>query len=285
MSGMYLGSTISLISKSDIRYVGVLHSINQAESTVSLGQVKSHGTEGRRSGLDEIPANDKIFEYIVFRGSDIKDLHVVTAPVQAQSQVPNDPAILTTQPPPSEQGQPSYFNNSNLPLPHNTMSQPYLPPGMNNYMLQQAQQQQAMFFQQQQQNFWQQQQQQQHSNNAVPAFSAQQTLPTQNASQQQAPNSTSPTSTPIKTENLEEGSTEKLNNDLMKLNLNSSSKKSTTGSTFVTENNLVVKKEKKNVESTTNPRSASPAYKNVTAEDSFGQSGIDNEKPPAGEIE
>lgn len=36
----YAGSKISLISKSDIRYVGTLHSINQQDSTVSLEQGK-----------------------------------------------------------------------------------------------------------------------------------------------------------------------------------------------------------------------------------------------------
>lgn len=39
MSGVgYIGSKISLISKSDIRYVGILHSINSADSTVALEQ-------------------------------------------------------------------------------------------------------------------------------------------------------------------------------------------------------------------------------------------------------
>jgi len=39
MSGVaYVGSKISLISKSDIRYVGILHVINQQESTVALEQ-------------------------------------------------------------------------------------------------------------------------------------------------------------------------------------------------------------------------------------------------------
>lgn len=110
MSGVgYIGSKISLISKSDIRYVGILHSINSADSTVALEQVRSYGTEGRRgSPAEEIPPSDNIFEYIVFRGSDVKDLHVCEAPAQQQSlppQVPNDPAILgTTAPrPPSFQ--------------------------------------------------------------------------------------------------------------------------------------------------------------------------------------
>ncbi|OUM59602.1 hypothetical protein PIROE2DRAFT_46900 [Piromyces sp. E2] len=91
----YAGSKISLISKSDIRYVGTLHSINQQDSTVSLEQVRSYGTEGRKKNKsEEISGTDQIYEYIVFRGSDIKDLQVCEAPQRPQVQVPKDPAIL-----------------------------------------------------------------------------------------------------------------------------------------------------------------------------------------------
>ncbi|KAI8610794.1 Lsm14 N-terminal [Chytriomyces sp. MP71] len=73
----FVGATISLISKSDIRYIGTLHSINQAESTVALENVRSQGTEGRKGNpTDEIHASPQVFEFIVFRGSDIKDLQV-----------------------------------------------------------------------------------------------------------------------------------------------------------------------------------------------------------------
>ena len=106
----FIGAKISLISRSDIRYVGILHEINSEESTVALEQgklptilgyiltwvVRSFGTEGRR-GKDEVPPSDNVFEYIVFRGSDVKDLKVEEAvkKVEPRSRgVPDDPAIL-----------------------------------------------------------------------------------------------------------------------------------------------------------------------------------------------
>lgn len=82
MSGQnYIGSKISLISLSDIRYVGILHNINSLESTVALQNVQSFGTEGRKANPnEEIAASDNTFDYVVFRGSDIKDLQVFEAP-------------------------------------------------------------------------------------------------------------------------------------------------------------------------------------------------------------
>lgn len=82
------------------RYVGTLHEINSETSTVALEQVKSYGTEGRRGGdpEQEIPPNEQIYDYIVFRGSDVKDLTIVEPPKENKPpqapQMPNDPAIL-----------------------------------------------------------------------------------------------------------------------------------------------------------------------------------------------
>ncbi|KAI0442862.1 Scd6-like Sm domain-containing protein [Xylaria telfairii] len=95
----FLGSRISLISKSDIRYSGILHEINSEESTVSLESVKSYGTEGRRGNpSDEVAASEQIYEYIVFRGSDVKDLRIEQAPAAPKENqpppVPDDPAIV-----------------------------------------------------------------------------------------------------------------------------------------------------------------------------------------------
>lgn len=63
-----------------------------------MENVKSHGTEGRKNNPDdEIAGSDSVYEYIVFRGSDVKDLRIEEAPAPKESkppQVPNDPAIL-----------------------------------------------------------------------------------------------------------------------------------------------------------------------------------------------
>lgn len=81
MANPLLGSRISLISKKNIRYEGALYSINESDATVALQDVKSFGTEGREL-LDTtgsstfVPPNDVVHAYLLFRGQDIKDLHV-----------------------------------------------------------------------------------------------------------------------------------------------------------------------------------------------------------------
>ena len=78
-------------------YVGTLHEISSENSTVALEQVVSFGTEGRRPD-DEVPPSDNVYEYIVFRGSDVKDLRIEEPPKENKPpqppQVPDDPAIL-----------------------------------------------------------------------------------------------------------------------------------------------------------------------------------------------
>jgi len=86
----YIGSKLSLISKAEIRYEGILCSIDPVASTVTLAKVKSLGTEDRLTDRPSAP-RDEIFEYIIFRGSDIKDIHVCD-PMHIQQ----DPAIIRT---------------------------------------------------------------------------------------------------------------------------------------------------------------------------------------------
>ncbi|XP_072169293.1 protein LSM14 homolog B-like [Diadema setosum] len=94
MSGgvSYYGSKISLVSNAGIRYEGHLFSVDTNESTVTLSKVRSFGTEDRECP-HPVAQRDEMYDYIVFRGSDIKDLLVCEAP-RTQSTIAQDPAIL-----------------------------------------------------------------------------------------------------------------------------------------------------------------------------------------------
>lgn len=74
-----LGKRISLISKKNIRYEGLLYSINEQNATVALQNVRSYGTEGREldnEGKPLVGPSEDVHPYLLFRGQDIKDLHV-----------------------------------------------------------------------------------------------------------------------------------------------------------------------------------------------------------------
>ena len=76
----------------------MLHEINSDESTVSLENVRSFGTEGRKSRPEEeVGPSDQVYEYIVFRGSDVKDLRIEEHPGIKENKpptMPDDPAIV-----------------------------------------------------------------------------------------------------------------------------------------------------------------------------------------------
>jgi hypothetical protein len=83
-----------------------LYSINEANATVALQNVKSFGTEGRENIDAEtvfVAPQERIHPYLMFRGCDIKDLHVHEQ--QDASEASNRTPISaddTTPPPPEE---------------------------------------------------------------------------------------------------------------------------------------------------------------------------------------
>lgn len=87
-----LGSKISLISKADIRYEGRLYTVDPQECTIALSSVRSFGTEDRETQF-QIAPQSQIYDYILFRGSDIKDIRVINNSLPH----PNDPAIMQVQ--------------------------------------------------------------------------------------------------------------------------------------------------------------------------------------------
>lgn len=93
-SANFIGSKISLISKSEIRYEGILYTIDTVESTIALAQVRSFGTE-TRPVEKYVPPRDEVYEYIIFRANDIKDL-ILDDPSTNVSAL-GDPAIIQAQ--------------------------------------------------------------------------------------------------------------------------------------------------------------------------------------------
>jgi len=67
---------IQIITNSEIRYRGKLYQVNPLDKTIALREVISFGTEDRRADR-VIPPVQTVYDCIVFRSTDIKELEVV----------------------------------------------------------------------------------------------------------------------------------------------------------------------------------------------------------------
>lgn len=107
-----INKRLSLISKLNIRYEGILYSVDSAAQAVALANgtfrkfsssqsnslVRSFGTEDRETEKFVPPSQD-VYEFIIFRGSDIKDLIVPNerpSPVPTPQRPQYDPAIMAS---------------------------------------------------------------------------------------------------------------------------------------------------------------------------------------------
>ncbi|CAI7342752.1 CGH_1_collapsed_G0016330.mRNA.1.CDS.1 [Saccharomyces cerevisiae] len=125
----YIGKTISLISVTDNRYVGLLEDIDSEKGTVTLKEVRCFGTEGRKNwGPEEIYPNPTVYNSVKFNGSEVKDLSILDAnindiqPVVPQmmppaSQFPPQQA----QSPPQAQAQAHVQTNPQAPKPESNV--------------------------------------------------------------------------------------------------------------------------------------------------------------------
>lgn len=85
----HLGCTLSLTSKANIRYEGVLKGIDTDKCTLTLNNVQSFGTEDRSAKV--IPPMQDVYDLIIFNGHDIQDVQVVEPENDAPAM---DPAIM-----------------------------------------------------------------------------------------------------------------------------------------------------------------------------------------------
>ncbi|KAI3623111.1 hypothetical protein CBS14141_003894 [Malassezia furfur] len=149
----FIGALISLTSRSNMRYQGVLSNIDAAQATLALEKVRSWGTEGRCAAAgqpqDEVPGSEKVYDYIVFRAADVVDLRIDDpSPAQAETPAaaaapspapaPAAPSPLATPAPaastPHEHGVPSPMPYANMYASPHMYGMPPQGYGYNPYM-------------------------------------------------------------------------------------------------------------------------------------------------------
>jgi small nuclear ribonucleoprotein (snRNP)-like protein len=74
----YIGKSIYVITKAEVRYEGTLIDVDREKKIMSLRNVSQKGTEGRRNGENEIPPNDSILGMVKFKVELIKEFNIIS---------------------------------------------------------------------------------------------------------------------------------------------------------------------------------------------------------------
>jgi len=146
-TNQFIGSKISLISKSEIRYEGILYSLDLQEATISLAKVRSFGTEDRPTQRP-LPPKDEIYEFIIFRGSDIKGIDVIEPPKGEEQQEPVEDSISVDDPAILEVSKPREQVQQHPPHPHQQQQERVAMPPRNEQHQQQQPPHQQVIMQQ-----------------------------------------------------------------------------------------------------------------------------------------
>jgi protein LSM14 len=83
-----------------VRYEGILEAVDLVSKSMTLANVHSCGTEGRRNGENEIQATpENVIDEVIFRVDHIKDFKIIEkppAPVVSMVTPQVDPAIISS---------------------------------------------------------------------------------------------------------------------------------------------------------------------------------------------
>lgn len=91
-AGKIVGSYLSILTKVQCRYEGVVEAFDKAEKTITLTQVKSFGSEGRKGGNDEVPPSQTVHAKVKFRLDFLQKFDIIQKPSSSV-----DPAIIASE--------------------------------------------------------------------------------------------------------------------------------------------------------------------------------------------
>nr|GMD35690.1 protein decapping 5-like [Ipomoea batatas] len=83
------GSLVNLLTRCGARYQGYVSRVDSPEFMIALTNVKCFGTEGRRLDGQEYAGSERIYEFIIFRGSEVLEIQFLTLPPAQIGLVPN----------------------------------------------------------------------------------------------------------------------------------------------------------------------------------------------------